>query len=343
MSDSNWDAKRPDKNTAGSNKNARSAIQACPVLKNWIELEHGAEYPDDYNQTEPAANTEYCLTLGDGSKIEGTLDANGFARHDDIPDGNISVEYEPKIDETINALKKQLKTELDGLVQVERNEYAKIEKEFQNAKLFGLDFPGSNSIAKVYMMRNAVRKGAWNSITGLLGFAWDLVKGAGKALYEIGLRTNPLTAPRKFREDIAVLKKTYAELQRFKDEDLEAYVILMSDPDVYGMFMQYGEDIIKAQHLLEYLEASGEIGFDIALTIVTVGVGAASNVRHLAKLKKLKILVDKLVKALKKKKRRKKTHKDKPNKKVVTKNNLDKKVDRQAKIQENGQRVKDYM
>lgn len=322
MSGSNWGAKRPDKNTAGSNKNARSAIQACSVHKNWVELEHSTKYPDDYNQVEPAANTEYCLTLGDGSKIEGTLDANGFARHDDIPDGNISVQYEPDIDEVVKTLKKELQTALNGLVQIEHDEYAKIEKEFQNAKLFGLDFPGSNTIAKAYMMRNALRTGVWNGITGILGFAWDLVKGAGKALYEIGLRTSPLTAPRKFREDLAKLKEATAELQRFKDEDLEAYVILMSDPDVYGMFMQYGKDIIKAQHLLEYLEASGEIGFDIALTIITLGVGAASNARHLARLKKLKILIDKLVAALKKKALRKKIHKDKPNKKVVTKNNM---------------------
>jgi len=305
---SSWGAKLPDKTDAGAGEKARSAATQCPEQRYWVELEHSTEYLQDDCQVERAGGTPYRITFADGSQCEGVLDANGFARHDNIPKGCVDVEYEPHIDKDLVRLKQQLKESLDEIVQVERQEYGAIEQDLQNARVFGLDFPGSNSIAQAGMYRWAALKGVWNGVVGILSFAWDLLKGAGYALYELSLRLNPVTAPGKFAQDLQALKATYIELKRFADNDLEAYVILMGDAEVHAMLMQFAEGIIDAQHALEITEGGGEVAFDIILIIVTAGVGAAANVRHVGKLKKLKGIINKLVDAIKRKAQRKKRH-----------------------------------
>jgi len=58
----------------------------------WIEIELVDE--DD----EPVPGKVYKITLSDGSVIEGTLDGEGFARHDGIPKGTCKVTF-PELDE----------------------------------------------------------------------------------------------------------------------------------------------------------------------------------------------------------------------------------------------------
>lgn len=303
---------RPDKSSAGQNKTARSAVTDCPN-KLWVELEHKTEYPDDYGQVEPAAHTTYRVTFGNGSRVDGKLDQNGFARFDGIPDGEVQVDYEPDIDKKVAELKQQLRQHLDEIIAAERAEYQHIEAELQKAELLG-----SNKLARASRYTGAFLNGLWNGAVGIVEFAWDVIKGGGKVLYELGLRLNPITAPQKFKEDLQTLKKTYDDLKRFADEDLEAYVILMGESDIYAMFKKFGSDLVDAQHPLEMTEAGGELALDIALAIITGGAGAASNVRHAGKLKKLKAIVDDLVDAIKRKRRRKRVEIDTPNRKIVT-------------------------
>ena len=205
------DPKRPNGDGIGKSTEAGSPVENCPGTL-WVELDHRTEYIDDYGQNEPAARTPYRLTFGDGSQVEGELDENGFARYDGIPDGEVEVEYEPDIDQRVAELKQQLQEGLDELVAAEREEYEKIEKELENARLFGADFPGSNAIAKGLKYTGAALSGLWNGVVGIFEFAWDVVRGAGKLVYELGLRTNPITAPEKFKEDLQTLKNTYEEL-----------------------------------------------------------------------------------------------------------------------------------
>jgi hypothetical protein len=309
--------KRPDKDKAGRNKKARSAIQECPYNL-WVELQHSTEYPDDYGQVEPAANTRFRVTFGNGQQTEGRLDQNGSARFEGIPDGNVQVEYEPDIDQQVEELKQQLRQGLDEILDAEREEYHRLEKELEDARLFGQEFPGSNTLARGAKYTGALLQGIGNGVAGLLGFAWDVLKGSGKVLYELGLRLNPITAPQKFKEDLQALKQAYHELKRFADEDLEAYVILMGEAETYAMLQQFGADLLAAQHSLELTEAGGELIFDVALAVFTAGAGAAASARHVGKLKKLKSIVDKLVDALKRKRRHKKRDRDTPNRKIVT-------------------------
>ena len=177
---------------------------------------------------------------------------------------------------------------------------------------------GSNELGRATLYTGAFLKGLWNGAVGIVAFAWDVIKGGSKVLYELGLRLNPITAPQKFKEDLQTLKETYEGLKRFADEDLEAYVILMGEPDIYAMFKKFGSDLVDAQHPREMTEGGGELALDIALAIITGGAGAASNVRHAGKLKKLKTVVDDLVDAIKRKKRRKRVEIDTPNRKIVT-------------------------
>ena len=300
--------------SAGGNKKARAPSQACPN-NFWVELEHSTEFLEDRGQVEKAAGTPYVLTLGDGSRVKGTLDPKGQARITNLPAGEVQVQYEPDIDQQVQQLKTQLQHGLDEIIAIERAEYKQKEKELQEARVLG-----SKELGRFIKYAGATLTGLGNGAAGLLEFVVDAVKGCGKALYELSLRTNPLTAPQKFAEDLKTLKATYKELKDFVDEDLEAYATLMSDPEVLRIFVNFGSQYLAAQHSLEMTEGVGELAFDVALTIVTGGTGMAANARHVGQLKKLKPLVDKLVDALKRKKRRKHPpQKKQPNRKIVTK------------------------
>jgi hypothetical protein len=290
------------------------AVQECPY-KFWVELDHGTEFVDDNQQSEPAAETPFRVTFGDGSVAEGALDKAGFKRFDGIPDGPVTVEYEPMIDEEVAELQKQLKAFLDELLAVEQAEYAAIEKKLKEARVFGLEFPGSNALAKNWMYEVAKLKGFANGVVGLLEAVWNVAKGTGVVLWEVSKRLNPITAPQEFAKDIEALKQTYEDLKRFANEDLEAYVVLLGDPKTYKLLFDFAGDYLKAQHTLEVTEVGGEVAFDIVLGLVTGGAGAA---RHAAKLKKIKKLLDKLVDAFKRKKRRRRIKVDRPNRRIVT-------------------------
>ena len=74
---------------------AKSAIQ------NWIAIAYHA--PDG----EPMANVGYKIKFDDGAVIRGKLDANGQARHDNVPESGATVTYEarpPKTDTPWDAL-----------------------------------------------------------------------------------------------------------------------------------------------------------------------------------------------------------------------------------------------
>ncbi len=57
------------------------------TLLDWIEIELVDE------EGNPVPDEAYRITLPDGSSVTGTLDSNGFARHDDIPAGYCDVTF----------------------------------------------------------------------------------------------------------------------------------------------------------------------------------------------------------------------------------------------------------
>jgi len=298
-----------------TNTSPRSSLAPLPLepldtnetqKTKWLELKHELSFVDDHGQIIPAKDTAYRLTLPDGSQQNGRLDNDGFARHENIPAGVYEVEYEPDIDAEVEATQKDIQQVLDGIILAEQKEYSDIEKQLKEARLFGLNFPGSNALAQVETYKSAMRTGVWNGIKGLAGFAWELIKGVGSVMYEFALRTNPITAPNKFKEDLQTLKSAHKELQQFADDDLETYAVLISDEKTHDMFVKFSEDYIKAQHSLEYAETGGQVAFDILLTIFTMGAGAVASVRHIEKLKRLKPLLGQLMELLKRRRLKKK-------------------------------------
>ena len=290
-------------------------LGAKPVPKKqkkyWVELKHEISYPDDNGQTEPAKNTPYIITFPDGKTEKGTLDSKGKARHDNLKTpGQCTVEYEPDTDKKIKEKQAEIKTILDNIIKAEQQETQKIEKQLSEAKTLGLDFPGSNALAQYDAYKKAARKGAWKA-----------AKGMGEMAYDASQYLNPITAPIKFSKDIVKLKATYDSLKNISDEDIKTYSTLMGDADTYNLFMDFSENYVKAQHSLEITEAGGMVAFEIAIIVITAGVGATASVRHIGKLKKLKFLLDDLVKLLKRKRARKEYSGD-TNTRLESKNNI---------------------
>lgn len=290
-----------------SEKNSLNPLPLEPLAKNdpntkWLELKHELSFSDDQQQLSPAADSRYQLDFPDGRSPQyGTLDSHGFARLDGVPTGVYQVTYEATINDDIKCKQTEIQQILNGILKEERKESITIDKKLQDARFYGFDFPGSNTLAKAKLYKAAARDGLWNGLTGLANLAWELLKGTGSLMYELALRSNPITGPIKFREDLNALKAAHKELQQFADEDLELYAALISDDHTQSLFLTFSKDYLAAQHSLEYIETGGEVSFDILLTIFTAGVGAAASVRHLGKLQQLKPLLQQLKQLLKRK------------------------------------------
>ena len=66
---------------------------------NWVAIQRFD--PD----LQPIPNTPYKITYATGEVFTGTLDAKGYARHDNVPDGQAKVTYEdPPIKEEKDVL-----------------------------------------------------------------------------------------------------------------------------------------------------------------------------------------------------------------------------------------------
>jgi hypothetical protein len=61
------------------------------TFKDYLEIELADEYGNR------SADEKYKVILPDGSKKEGTLDENGYAKIEDIPPGRVSIEF-PDLD-----------------------------------------------------------------------------------------------------------------------------------------------------------------------------------------------------------------------------------------------------
>ena len=64
------------------------------LFKDYIELELKEE------NGSPIANEKYILHLADGTERRGSLDENGYAREENIPPGEINVEFPTMIQES---------------------------------------------------------------------------------------------------------------------------------------------------------------------------------------------------------------------------------------------------
>lgn len=296
-----------------SHESASNPIGGC----GWLDLKHDLLFPDDKRQTTPAAGTQYRVIGANGSRHEGQLDGDGCASLKGVGHGSVAIYYEPDIDNEIKQLQNEVKIILDELVEAEREETKKIQKEYEETHWVG----------KRWKDTKAVASGLWNFVAGVFGALWSILQGVGSALSAVAQEAgeyilDPLNAPETFKEDVKAIKEKYEVLRKFADEDLETYFLFMQDEQTWGIFEKFGEDYLDAQHYSEYIEGGTEAVLGVILTIFTAGAGGAAaagaaGARLAAVAGKLAPIIKKLAKLLKRK-RAKKFDKDKSNKKVAT-------------------------
>ena len=289
-----------------------TSIQGCGM----VEVKHEVYYPDDLGQRIPAANVPYRLQIPHGGNIFGTTDANGVLSFEGTGEGTFFCEYEPTLHIEKDQILNEIRTALDELLKVERDETAKIIKQLDEQPWY--------ADAADYGM--AAVRGVWKGLVGIVEFVGTVLWGAAKGLYHASKDLNPLTAPETFKQDMAALKETYQELKEFKDEDLETYLMLANDEETWKVFTKFAEDYVDAQHSLEWTEGGGETVFAIILIIVTAGAGAAgaagSAGSRLAQLgQKLSGPIKRLTDVLKRARAKKKV-KDKTNQRVESTQNI---------------------
>lgn len=283
-----------------STESASNTVGGC----GWIELNHQLSFPDDNGQIQPASETHYRVIGANGSLHEGQLDASGSATLNGVGHGSVTIDYEPNIDNEIRQLQEEAKQILEELVEAERQETQRIEREYNE----------SNWVGRRWKDTKAVGSGLWNFVTGIFGALWGILKGVGSALSAVTLKVgeyvlDPLNAPETFEQDVEAIQEQYEALQQFATEDLETYFLFMSDEQTWGIFEEFGKDYLDAQHYSEYISGGTEAVLGVILTVLTAGAGAAAAAgaaggRLAAVANKLAPVVKKLADLLKRKRGR---------------------------------------
>ena len=304
-----------------SSESTSNTVGGC----GWLEFKHELYYPDDKGQTVPAAGAHYRVIGANGSRHEGKLDANGSVSLKGVGHGTIVAEVEPDIELEIKQLQDEVKKALEELVEAEREETRKIKEEYEKSGWWG----------KRGKDLKAVGSGLWNFVKNIFSALWSILESVGSALNEVNKQVakyvlDPLNAPETFKEDVKAIKEKYEALRKFADEDLETYFLFMADDETWGIFKQFGEDYLEAQHYSEYIEGGTEAVFGVILTIITAGAGGAAAAGaaggRLAKVANSLSKPIKKLAGLLKKKKTKKFKKDKSNKKVATTTVLRRKI-----------------
>ncbi|MBF0231601.1 MAG: RHS repeat protein [Desulfamplus sp.] len=249
-----------------------------------------------FDDDTPVENLYYIAKLPDGSQREGFLDNLGLAKLENVPPGNVEVEFgDPKDEEELNQLREKLKNALDNMV----NEVAENAKALHNelaqsdivtqgmvytgAFLAGLYEAGEGMVSTVVSIATAVDK--------IKDSAWQLVKDMDmdrlqKEMEELG----------------ASAEAAWDSLERGYD----TLCTVMEDDQMRAMLTDFPERYLNAQSGVEITKMSGGLSFDIVLALCTAGAGAAaasaSKSRYFTKASKL---IDKISDVLKRVKFRK--------------------------------------
>lgn len=258
-----------------------------------VEYQLQAHFPDDKGQTYPAKDIPYTARTPQGV-VEGTLNAKGEVILKDVGIGNVKIKVLDKADKEIKELRGQIKTILDGVIQEEREEAAKIAKAYNQKSYLGQ--VGENLKAEA--------KGVGNIGVGI----WDGIKAIGGAIKEVGEQASeyildPLHAPETFKEDVQAVKAKYYELKDTSTKAFEVYQTLKDDPKSWEMLEQFSSEYVDAQHSTELFEHGMEMVAGVILTIITGGAAAAAlGARFAAASARLAPLLERLTKTLKEKK-----------------------------------------
>ena len=275
----------------------KSETTHCPKKRtNWLVLDY------HYNDVEgtPVAGMDFCMTCSDGSEINGNLDKNGLCRLDDIPEGNVDIEYGKKDEEDeLKSIRAELKATLDKMV----NEVA------QDSKYLEKELKKRGFLEKQLIHTGAKLKGAYDAAEGILSTGWYVLK-KGHEL-ERKLKDKAYRAIRdrsldEIKDDLGTLQfkldVTYNKVQN----SFEVIQIIKEDPESRDILMNFPRRYLGAMHSTDFDQYIGALAFEVLIAVLTGGGSSAATVAKSRHFGKVRSLVERLLVILKKKRLKKK-------------------------------------
>lgn len=269
----------------------------CPSKRNnWVVLDY------HYNNVEltPVSGMDFCVTCSDGSEINGKLDKNGLCRLDDIPEGNVDVEYGRRDDDDeLKLVRAELKATLDRMVNEVAQDSAYLEQELKKRGF----------LEQQFIHTGARLKGAVDAGEGVLSTAWYVLKKGNELrakIYKKTYRAIKNFSLDEVRDDLGTLQFQLDVAHNKVQNVYEVLQILAEDPESRDMLINFPKRYLGAMHSTDYDMLIGSLAFEVLIAVLTGGGASAAAVAKSRHFSKVRILVDKLLVILKRRRLRKK-------------------------------------
>ncbi len=243
----------------------------------WIELNL---YYADQHKT-PVFHQPYEIIFADGSTLQGTLNNKGFARHDNVPKGKVTVIYkeDPAQKNELGKLREQLDNTLNKIVVQVAND-AKYQKE-ANKDISNAD------LAAVYT--GSFMMGGVDIVTDLWAFAQIIGQGLVKLELEyLDLMEDIFTGDiREIQRKFEKAKASGIGAYEGASEVSEALYLLGTDEETWEILTGFVEDYWEAISGVDLTRSAAPIVIEILIAIFSGGAGAtllASRLGTSAKL-----------------------------------------------------------
>ncbi|QUM85211.1 hypothetical protein [Moritella sp. 28] len=239
------------------------ASAAATPIKEQIQLTY------HYDDGQPIEDIPYVVNHA-GVVHEGVLNA-GSALISDVDPGSYSVEYKAVDENEIVALRKELKTNLDGMI-AEVKAKAKIQEaliEKESYVMQGLIYSGA-FFTGLYESGSSIASGLVDAVESGAEFVFDVGAACWRLLTLLG--TGDLAGLRREFEEIA--KQGGETFDAIKDCFKTLYIIAM-DGESRSMLADFPEAYFDAHSSVEKKRLVGKLAFEVLFTIATFGAGAA--------------------------------------------------------------------
>ncbi|MCJ8351195.1 hypothetical protein [Moritella sp.] len=242
--------------------NAATAPVTAPI-KESITLNY------DYVDGQPIEDIPYIVNHA-GDIYEGVLSA-GRALISDVDAGSYSVEYKAVDESEIVTLRKELKTNLDGMI-AEVKAKAKIQEaliEKESYVMQGLIYSGA-FFTGLYESGSSIASGLVEAVESGAEFAFDVGAACWRILKLLG------------SGDLAGLRREFQEIAKQGGETFDAikdcfktlYIIAM-DGESRSLLADFPEAYFDAHSSVEKKRLVGKLAFEVIFAIATFGAGAA--------------------------------------------------------------------
>ena len=257
-----------------------------------------------YDDDAPIENISYEVTDSEGTKHRGKLNG-GVANLAGLPLGPCQIDYiglDVQQEKELERLKQTFSDYLDEMVsevkQVADREDALFDKE--------------SLLSQGLILSGAFLQGAYDGgkslifgVADMAGMIWDVGEEAAIACVDLckKLSSGDIEGVKEDLETIlANSEKQYDAL----NDSLQLLATLIEDDDICGELAAFPQRYIKAHSQVEETRMLGVFGFEVLLTLLTLGAGAAVSALSKSKyLIKANAVLGKMAKLLRRKRLRK--------------------------------------